>query len=60
MLCDSQPNAEQLTQIAALIDAGSVRPLVGAEFALADVAKAHELSESHRAVGKIVLSVSLP
>jgi len=35
--------------------AGTIRPLVGAEFALADVEEAHELVESRRSVGKVVL-----
>ncbi|HLX31606.1 MAG TPA: NADPH:quinone oxidoreductase family protein [Gaiellaceae bacterium] len=34
---------------------GRIKPLVGAEFALADVEKAHELVESRRSVGKVVL-----
>jgi NADPH2:quinone reductase len=32
-----------------------IKPLVGAEFALADVEQAHELVESRRSVGKVVL-----
>lgn len=55
-----QPNAEILRQYAELVDHGKIRPIVGAEFALADIEKAHELSESGRAVGKIVLSVGKP
>ncbi len=35
--------------------AGSIRPFVGAEFPLADVEQAHELVESRRSVGKVVL-----
>jgi NADPH2:quinone reductase len=35
--------------------AGTIRPLVGAEFPLADVEEAHELVESRRSVGKVVL-----
>jgi NADPH:quinone reductase len=34
---------------------GSIRPVVGAEFPLADVERAHELVESRRSVGKVVL-----
>jgi NADPH2:quinone reductase len=34
---------------------GSIRPLVGAEFSLSDVERAHELVESRRSVGKVVL-----
>ncbi len=54
------PNAEILTQIAELVDEGKVRPIVGAEFALADIAKAQALSESGHSVGKIVLYVGQP
>jgi NADPH:quinone reductase-like Zn-dependent oxidoreductase len=53
-----QPNATILQQLADLIDAGHVRPIVGAEFGLADIAKAHELSQSGRAKGKIVIHVA--
>jgi NADPH2:quinone reductase len=35
--------------------AGAIRPLVGAEFALADVEDAHALVESRSSVGKVVL-----
>jgi NADPH:quinone reductase-like Zn-dependent oxidoreductase len=55
-----QPNAEILTQLAVLVDDGTVRPIVGAEFALEDIAKAHSLSESGHSVGKIVLYVGQP
>jgi NADPH:quinone reductase len=34
---------------------GTIKPLVGAEFPLADVEKAHELVESRLSVGKVVL-----
>ena len=54
------PNAPVLDQLAALVDAGRLRPIVGAEFALRDIARAHALSESGRAVGKIVLYAGLP
>jgi NADPH:quinone reductase-like Zn-dependent oxidoreductase len=54
------PNAPVLEQLAALVDAGSLRPIVGAEFALRDIAQAHTLSESGRTVGKIVLYVGQP
>jgi NADPH:quinone reductase-like Zn-dependent oxidoreductase len=55
-----QPSAAILRELAGLVDAGVVRPIVGAEFALEDVAAAHELSESGRARGKIVLHVGRP
>lgn len=54
------PNAEILGNLAKLVDDGKIRPIIGAEFALFDIAKAHALSESGRAVGKIALYVSQP
>jgi NADPH:quinone reductase-like Zn-dependent oxidoreductase len=54
------PNAPVLERLAAMVDAGQLRPIVGAEFALEDIAAAHALSESGRAVGKIVLYVGKP
>ncbi|MBQ5939466.1 MULTISPECIES: NADP-dependent oxidoreductase [unclassified Massilia] len=54
------PNAPVLTRLAAMVDSGRLRPVIGAEFALRDIAAAHALSESGRAVGKIVLYVGTP
>jgi len=54
------PNAEILDNLAKLVEAGKIRPVIGAEFALADIAKAHALSESGRAIGKIALYVGQP
>jgi NADPH:quinone reductase-like Zn-dependent oxidoreductase len=53
-------NGEQLAQIAKLIEEGKVKPVVGHEFALTDVAKAHEQSETGHTRGKIVLRVVEP
>lgn len=51
------PNHAQLQEIGDLIDAGKVK-LAGLEtMPLADCAKAHDLSQSGRTVGKIVLTV---
>ena len=55
-----EPNAYILLQLAKLIDQGKIRPIVGAEFALKNIQKAHTLSASGHAVGKIVLSVGQP
>lgn len=55
-----EPNADILAQLAELVDTGSLRPIVGAEFALKDIAKAHALSQTGRVVGKIVLYVGQP
>jgi len=53
----TQPNSAQLTEIARLIDAGRVNPVVSAVIPLADARKAHELSDGGHARGKIVLRV---
>ncbi|MDX6480532.1 MAG: NADPH:quinone reductase [Gaiellaceae bacterium] len=44
-----------ITELLGLWSAGKIKPLVGAEFPLADVEKAHELLESRGSVGKVVL-----
>ena len=53
-----QPNAEQLAEIAQLIDAKKVKPFVSQTFPLAEVAKAHAAIETGHTRGKIVLKVS--
>jgi len=55
-----EPNAPVLDQLAAMVDSGTLRPLVCAEFALQDIAKAHALSETGHAVGKIAIYVGQP
>lgn len=54
------PNAPILTELAGMVDAGQVRPLIGAEYGLNDTAKAQEASETGRATGKIVIYVGNP
>lgn len=51
------PDAAQLTQIAALIDAGDLKPAVTNVLPLAQAARAHELSQTGHVRGKIVLKV---
>ncbi len=55
-----EPNAVILTQLAGLVDAGQVRPLISAEYGLNDTARAQEASENGRATGKIVIYVGHP
>lgn len=55
-----QPSAAILAQLAVIVESGKLRPIVGAEFALKDIAKAHALSQSGHAVGKIALYVGQP
>lgn len=52
------PDARQLTEIAALIDEGKVKPHISETFPLSDAAKAHEKSKTGHTVGKIVLKVN--
>jgi NADPH:quinone reductase-like Zn-dependent oxidoreductase len=51
------PSSEQLTRIAELAASGAVRVEIAEQFALADVRRAHALSESGHVRGKIVLTV---
>lgn len=52
-----EPDYAGLEQLAALVDAGKLRPYVEHAVPLDDAAKAHELIESGRTQGKIVLEV---
>jgi NADPH:quinone reductase-like Zn-dependent oxidoreductase len=52
-----EPDHVGLEALAALVDAGRLRPYVEHAIALEDAAKAHELIESGRTQGKIVLTV---
>ena len=51
-------SAPDLAEIAKLIDDGKVKPTVGTVLPLADARRAHELSETGHARGKIVLKVA--
>ncbi|MBD0742871.1 NADP-dependent oxidoreductase [Streptomyces sp. CBMA152] len=53
-----EPDYASLEAIAALIDAGSIRPHVSETFPLTDAAKAHEVVELGRVQGKVVLTVA--
>jgi NADPH:quinone reductase-like Zn-dependent oxidoreductase len=52
-----QPDSAQLAEIASLIDAGTVNPVITVVLPLAEAAQAHELSQSGHTRGKIVLQV---
>ncbi len=56
--CFVQPNAEQLTEIAKLADAGKFKVNIDSEFALDQVAQAHARSETGRAQGKIIINIT--
>lgn len=53
-----EPDGPALEQIAALIDAGHVQVAIERVLPLADAAHAHELGETNRTRGKLVLAVS--
>ncbi len=53
-----QPNAAQLEEIAGLVDAAVVRPIVSEVLPLAEARRAHELIETGHARGKIVMTIA--
>lgn len=53
-----KPNADQLAELARLVDSGKLRPIVGSVMPLADARLAQELSQAGHARGKIVLKVA--
>lgn len=54
------PNAAILRDLATLVDAGQIRPLIGGEFRLDHADRAHAASETGRTTGKIVLYSGQP
>ncbi|SQC70445.1 putative NAD(P)H quinone oxidoreductase, PIG3 family [Listeria fleischmannii subsp. fleischmannii] len=52
-----QPNGEQLSKLGEYLATSKLRSVIGATFPLnrEGIYKAHELSETHHAVGKIVI-----
>lgn len=52
-----QPNLEQLTEIANLVDSGKLRSVVETVLPLSEARRAHQLSQTGHARGKIVLRV---
>jgi NADPH:quinone reductase-like Zn-dependent oxidoreductase len=53
----AKPDADELTQIAALIEAGEIHPVVHATYRLADAARAEQALATEHVRGKIVLTV---
>ena len=53
----SQPNGNELAEIAALIDSGNLKIVLDRILPLSEARRAHELSQSGHARGKIVLRV---
>lgn len=54
----TQADGKELAQIAAIIDEQKIKPIVTTVLPLVDAQKAHEMSESGHARGKIVLRVA--
>lgn len=52
-----QPNSAQLAEINALIEEGKVKPAIADVLPLKDARNAHELSQSGRTRGKIILTI---
>jgi NADPH2:quinone reductase len=52
-----RPDAARLTALAALIDAGTLRPVVAREYRLEQVAAAHRELERRHSSGKLVLAI---
>jgi NADPH:quinone reductase len=55
LLLDPELVGSAVGELLAFWQTGALKPLVGAELPLADVERAHELVESRRSVGKVVL-----
>jgi NADPH:quinone reductase-like Zn-dependent oxidoreductase len=54
----TRPHAEQLAEIARLIDAGRIKPVVSSIFPLSEAHRAHEQIETRHTRGKLVLRVA--
>jgi NADPH:quinone reductase-like Zn-dependent oxidoreductase len=52
-----QPNAGELSEIARLVDSGQVKVVVDSALPLSEAPRAHELSQTGHARGKVVLKV---
>jgi len=57
---DAHPDAKVLEELAKLIDAGKITPIVSAVMPLADIVKAHQQIASRHTRGKIVLKIAEP
>jgi NADPH:quinone reductase-like Zn-dependent oxidoreductase len=54
----TRPDSKGLSDIAALVDSGHLKPVVGEVLPLSDARRAHEISEGKHARGKIVLEAT--
>lgn len=53
----AQPNGQNLTEIKTLIEVGKIRSIIDSNYPITDTIAAHRRSESHRAKGKVIVSV---
>jgi NADPH:quinone reductase-like Zn-dependent oxidoreductase len=51
------PNGEQLAEMAALVEAGTVRTIIDGEFPLGDVVSAYARARSGKANGKVIVTM---
>ena len=58
LFCFVQPSAQQLNELAKMIDADQLKIVIDSVFPLTDVIGAHAKSATGRAVGKIVIQVA--
>ena len=58
MVTSAPPIGKVLTEIAALVDSGRIKPRVSTVLPLQETAKAHEMIEAHHTAGKIVMEVA--
>ena len=58
MVYTTPPIGEVLTQVAALVDQGQVKPYVSVVLPLAEIRQAHEMVEGKHTRGKIVLDIA--
>lgn len=58
MVYSAPPIGKVLTEVAALVDAGQIKPHVSAVLPLREIQKAHELVEGRHTAGKVVLQVA--
>jgi len=56
----AQARERAIAGINAMLDAGRLRPTIAARFPLAEIARAHELVESGKAIGNVVLTIRPP
>lgn len=53
-----RPNGEALASIGALVEAGSIRPLIDRVYPIEDIVEAHRYCESRQARGKIIVEIT--